>query len=435
MNRRTLLIICIISVYAISAQQNLSYAQTKLRLRLVDQQTIIDAIEWSNDSRYFYYAYQNASVGSDYMEATVYPATNILVRSQVLDLGFTKNLSTEEKLLFQIGSAQVSISPNNRYAVFVSPNSHTFIIGDRQTRTLIDTKIVGDSSDFNIIWNSIGSAFVPVLSSSGFPGGFYTGFSQNLSLLKTSQIGQFSIGDMIFDILQSKQYIYQVSKNGIFILGKASGNTPNAAATALVMINGLDTNQSRLIASFTGEQELLTGSFSPYDENKVLAVTKNGLVEYSTIRSESKVLDEVLNTDWATNAVFSPDGKWLAVVHNTTQDGAYLYLAESATFYPDVATSTPISTTKLQLSSICPANSTEFQSWNVQNPNLYSVSFTWNVVGTQQQGSEVIAAKSSLIFKTQIVQNNVVRILVNGVLQDEKSGGNVQCSVTATPKR
>jgi len=133
MNRRTLLIICIISVYAISAQQNLSYAQTKLRLRLVDQQTIIDAIEWSNDSRYFYYAYQNASVGSDYMEATVYPATNILVRSQVLDLGFTKNLSTEEKLLFQIGSAQVSISPNNRYAVFVSPNSHTFIIGDRQT--------------------------------------------------------------------------------------------------------------------------------------------------------------------------------------------------------------------------------------------------------------------------------------------------------------
>ncbi len=305
-------------------------AQTKIRLRLVDVQSAVDDIRWSDDSQSIHYAYQNASIGAGYLQATASIATNTLTRSKVIDPSAIKTLSNEERLLFDAGDAVAAISPNNRYAVFISSGTYTFHVADRQTRNVIDTKVIGDASDFNVLWNKTSSAFIPLLSFSGFPGGFYTNLDQGLSLLHISQIGQFASDNMILDVVQSKPFIFGVSRDGKFILAKASGNTPNAPVAALVLINGLDKDQSIIVMPFDSDQDLLAGAFSPTEDTRILAVTKAGLVEYDLVHRENKVLDSFINTDWATSAIFSPDGRWLAVIHNTTQDGTYLYVGDTA---------------------------------------------------------------------------------------------------------
>lgn len=99
-----------------------------------------------------------------------------------------------------------------------------------------------------------------------------------------------------------------------------------------------------------------------------------------------------------------------------------------------VPTSTPTATiparfSPLRLRAVCSPLPALFRVWRVENDNRFALPFTWQVVGTRQDGHGVALARFDSTFFTATVRNNpnTVRILVRGVEQDVESSISTQC--------
>lgn len=99
-----------------------------------------------------------------------------------------------------------------------------------------------------------------------------------------------------------------------------------------------------------------------------------------------------------------------------------------------VPTSTPTSTiparfTPLRLRAVCSPFPALFRVWRVENDNRFALPFTWQVVGTRQDGHGVALARFDSYFFTATVRNdpNTVRILVRGVEQDVEPSTAARC--------
>ncbi|MBE2192613.1 MAG: hypothetical protein IAE83_00385 [Anaerolinea sp.] len=99
-----------------------------------------------------------------------------------------------------------------------------------------------------------------------------------------------------------------------------------------------------------------------------------------------------------------------------------------------VPTFTPTATiparfTPLRLRAVCSPFPALFRVWRVENDNRFALPFTWQVVGTRQDGHGVALAHFDSYFFTATVRNNpnTVRILVRGVEQDVEPSTAVRC--------
>jgi hypothetical protein len=84
------------------------------------------------------------------------------------------------------------------------------------------------------------------------------------------------------------------------------------------------------------------------------------------------------------------------------------------TFTVPFAESGSCETPDLELRSVCSKGKKKL-TWRVRNPNPFQVQFTWEVVGTDQSGSETVPANGRTSFKTRRVAGpNTTRLLVDG---------------------
>ncbi|CAG0997659.1 putative serine/threonine-protein kinase PkwA [Anaerolineae bacterium] len=155
-------------------------------------------------------------------------------------------------------------------------------------------------------------------------------------------------------------------------------------------------------------------------------------------------------------AAFSPDSSQLAIGGSVTQMTlipAHIYdpaviptPTPTATFTP-TSTSTPTLTLtpsltltlpakfdRLRLSPACSPDPATIRVWRVRNLNPFDFPFTWEVQGNREQGSGVAPANGEVTFTTKTIHPtaNVVRIFVQGKVQDVSTSTSTQCP-TPTP--
>ena len=103
---------------------------------------------------------------------------------------------------------------------------------------------------------------------------------------------------------------------------------------------------------------------------------------------------------------------------------------------PDACNSEPRETVdqRIRLTSLCSDDPTATRRWRVRNTNPYPVLFTYDLVGTQQQGQGIAPAGSaetpSLYFFDTTTDGgaNTLRILVGTQQQDVKASSGAQCT-------
>ncbi|NJN15061.1 MAG: hypothetical protein HC822_01490 [Oscillochloris sp.] len=122
-----------------------------------------------------------------------------------------------------------------------------------------------------------------------------------------------------------------------------------------------------------------------------------------------------------------PGSQWTVAISDSP---ATVVLRETT----DVAvTNTHAAYNRINLVSICSDNPAETRRWRVDNANPYDVTFSYDVVGTNQTGTLVVPANSNganpFFFETTAVGGpNTTRIFVNGVLQSTKASGGQTCA-------
>jgi hypothetical protein len=88
----------------------------------------------------------------------------------------------------------------------------------------------------------------------------------------------------------------------------------------------------------------------------------------------------------------------------------------------------------LVLTALCTDTPTVNRKWNVHNPNVTAVSFSYAIQGTGQAGSQSIAANSDTQITTNTEGTNVMNLLVNGAVQAFITNTGAACTaVTASP--
>ena len=82
---------------------------------------------------------------------------------------------------------------------------------------------------------------------------------------------------------------------------------------SLIYYNFATPSASRIIRYDTAQVK--DAAFNPTHPNQVLIVIEQGVIEFDPLTTQSRILNEVVTSVWAEMADFSPDGKWLGVMH------------------------------------------------------------------------------------------------------------------------
>jgi hypothetical protein len=218
----------------------------------------------------------------------------------------------------------LNYSPNEHYLVYADAplvNDVGWIvnIGNRQTGQIVNTSALildpfyspllfetlfsDDSTAFVIVTSDIASQ--PVIQYvSGYTNAPSSPSFEDLSYLVVDGVDytSFSAGDLSDD------------GSKVLLLGyKATGET-NLPMEVIVwnVVNSID---SQVLDSFSA---VVGASFAPGTENRLLIVTELGLIEYNLSTDTFTVLNSEIRSAWVAEAIFSPDGQWVAFVdiHN-----------------------------------------------------------------------------------------------------------------------
>jgi hypothetical protein len=289
-------------------------------------------IYWSNDSTNvsFQLGYD---VNFNSTEAGITTTNNSWYNFNVLTNTLTNSntwslqapLSTSEINLidpagFPTSPSFVYASPSGRYVAYarILNNQHILSLFDRTTNQIWSTyQILFSNShvdDFNVIWSASETSFIFRAATDG--GGmvfiYASGYSPSL-LNGTMQIVNFvDIGTQSYSISN----VYDISADGQQVLMRVIevGNPPHPLGASPIRLMVWQSNNPSLSKVITSvDANTIRGASFASDERKILYISNTGLWQYDTMYDFPFVLDTTINSIWVSNAVFSPNSRWIAI--------------------------------------------------------------------------------------------------------------------------
>ncbi|MBX3083580.1 MAG: hypothetical protein KF716_18245 [Anaerolineae bacterium] len=241
-----------------------------------------------------------------------------------------------------------SISPDHRFVVYVDatpiergegweafPDPNPFFLGDRQQRLKIPT---GDqlAPGLSVYWNTTSTAFIVVgvnATEGEYPAAYLTGittnFATDLSAAVTRGFTEFVLHRRLYAASTS---VYHIAPDGNSVLLTAydldSAAFDYDQTLRLINYDVVKPSQSQLILPDAANLRAAQFVFDTTD--KILLIDDRGLLEIDMGTDEIAIIDASLNAAWVDEAIFSPDGRWLAVRHAVDDYDSQLFIGDVA---------------------------------------------------------------------------------------------------------
>lgn len=236
-------------------------------------------------------------------------------------------------------------SPNGRFVIYPTAGSgkwsntqFTLSIGDLQTGQSLATeaKVIGMfhlTGLYRVWWSATSNAFmVSSRYSDDEPHTIYYGYDFDISIprLRLSELESlpFNDGKVYYPVVP-----HDVSDNGLralvsaITLGETHGGWDDRPRR-FIILHADNFPQSRVVEGFEAKG-VIGAAFAPNDESKILFVDENGLSEYDLTTNMVSLVNGNINAAWVrqeldvspskvfryrrSQALFSPDGKWIAL--------------------------------------------------------------------------------------------------------------------------
>lgn len=226
--------------------------------------------------------------------------------------------SSDETFIFQ--------SPNGRYLVFGGnrnlDNVIPLKIADRQLIQTTDLSIdagspILDTETFSVWWSGDSSSFVVLTSSIATNSPYYhyvSNYAASLANVTVQRVWILTIDSQRYGIVT----IHDLSHDGDGLLANVAKADIGSRDEYVMLSSFSAPSSSRIIPRTTiNGNQVIGASFRSDDESKSLIVNDVGLVQYDTLTQTVTVLRTDINSTLFKEAVFSPDGKWLALTTDT----------------------------------------------------------------------------------------------------------------------
>lgn len=310
----------------------------------------ISNVSWSTDSetlvfQTFQALHRVNSIDNGWYQYS--PVTEMLTNTNTWAL--QPALSLTELAMFtpatdENGSpSYIWVSPSERYIIYAESESRYLTIGDRLLGELIHSYIVPDpyqlTDNFKAFWSADESAVAFIsLSGNNIPFTFYI---DNL----TPSVTQANITIAVSTTVNGQDYSllqpFDISADGSRVLMLVQEYDPvepfSDSETSIMIWNALNPNSSHVIPN---TPTVSGASFAPGDENKILIVSPAGLIQYDISLQTEILLNSEINASWVDEAIFSPNGEWVALreqVGGSRELGNNFYVASSVYLLGSVA--------------------------------------------------------------------------------------------------
>lgn len=373
-----------------------------------------------------------------------YPA-EVFVDS-MLDRAVQASIQTTATLL------PVSLSPTDRYAVYLMPTGATIttssgvfpglqpILVDLETMTYTQIDQTPLVKVPGVLWSeNETSAVISMILNPYFEGklSYISNYINDIKNVVAFELDFVHYRDM--DLLVTD--VFDISADGEYILLRI-GSARDPYATQLYLHDGRIPANSHILLNSSRVEQLTAAAFSPYDESKIWVFGANGVFEYDVLTEEVRLLYDGVTSStnsWLT-AYFSPNGRYLAAYG---PDGYNFYVIDffnyangpetemAATPYSNMVGST-LSRLWLQSTTAgCPYldNPVSTLTWTVHNPNteIISVTWIWHNGRLTEMGEVEVPGRSperpgEITFETpvEIGSSNDVQIWINGIHHDSR---------------
>jgi hypothetical protein len=237
----------------------------------------------------------------------------------------------------QSSSSLIFISPGNHFAVYGGTNTDNkmvpLTIANLDTSEVVKlsrsaTTSLTNSDLFNVWWSEDSTKFIVKISAIAdhFPYYFYVdNYSPTVQKINVVPLTRVIIGNTEYSISE----VFDLSADGHHSLVRAGYLTGSGVETGLVVYDFVHPSLSTIVrGSVVKASDVEAAAFDPDDENKIIALTKSGLVSIDYRANTLDVLNTRLNSRNVSDAVFSPDGRYLAVVYETALNAGALYILD-----------------------------------------------------------------------------------------------------------
>ncbi len=262
-----------------------------------------------------WYSYDTATVLLN--QSTIWPLQPMLTSADIA--AFNPYLVGNTSLMFE--------SPNGRYVVYTIQDTQELAISDlqlEQTYSIPQVSIPDSTTgtdQFRVLWSADSTAFTVIFESAygdDFGTLYVRGFADNPVAVVMVPIGAALIDGRAFRSLD----IHDISADGSLVLLNGTEIFPNtdlpSSLPKLILWNPSSPENGQIFDVFTGD---IKGASFELDENNLLIVNEQGLVRFDRTTGEIAVLNSGIGAGWVSQALFSMDGEYAALIRDDMNAG------------------------------------------------------------------------------------------------------------------
>ncbi|MFN8419992.1 MAG: hypothetical protein U0528_12235 [Anaerolineae bacterium] len=348
-----LIIWLLLAIFVGLLRPETTIAQTTVP-RLIYEGELFQALAWSTNSETFSFFLYSSPPPTVQSAAFLFSVESTTL-TNAASWPFQPIISDEEASALKLWKDQNGIFP----FIYLSPDSHSLVYpGIDETSKKVSTLFVSNlerlqaivipieitfpfaSSDaFNVLWSTDSTAFaVAHLGGQGFMRIDYAQLEKDattgdLKSARVESVNTAAIGETTY-VSGVYGRLYDISDDGLWVLVLldefAPGYDPNTPRVArLVVWSPTNPAESYAVKEIPGEQ-IRGASFAPDDKTKLLIITDSGLVKYDLKTQTQDLITAEISSKWVDDAVFSPNGRWVALIDIAYQPGVNrIYLAST----------------------------------------------------------------------------------------------------------
>lgn len=278
----------------------------------------------SDEERWFTYDIHNATTS----ETNQWPLQPSLTQQELLLSDLAESMRTDQLFSFAAPNgelvAAIGTALDERSMETVNlPDAIGFpqvAVLDRSTNQVVltDVPIIRNSGPdrFRIQWSEDSQSFTVTDSPTNYVGfTFFYYIGGYMDVGKELRSNDLMVQDIAVNSTTQGEIrtteIFDLSPDGQQVLLHAGVDVGfmrlliwDATTNSASIIEGLDTY----------ENKLRWAAFAPDDPHRIRAITKEGLIEYDLTTEEQTILREDLNAERFNQAMFSPDGRYVALI-------------------------------------------------------------------------------------------------------------------------
>lgn len=352
MARKSVQIFLFAFVFVIVQQINAQNATLLSVFRGID----IFNLWWSPDSSQLYFQY----VGTDYnpfssvsqpvswysynlpsntgLQITPPPSFGIQINTEMsVDQARTSInsifMSPNQQFIVSAGTP-ISINETLFNLLGATTFNHQIEVVDRNSSQSISTGVPIIASTlpdtFRIQWSGNSERFTvsdsAVLLNDFLSFHYVSGYAQDIPVVDVTNLQNLESSQGQFDTRE----IFQLSLNGNLVLLRAALDNTVGSYTRLGIWDAT-TEQTRIIEQVDASSaNLLWAAFDSENTSNIYAITQQGLIQINRSTEQLTVLDAAINSTQFEQALFSPDGRYIALVGrvNGAEYEVYLYAVQ-----------------------------------------------------------------------------------------------------------